>query len=277
MAGTEEFAIVRLGADDALAGLALSTEAHWNQNEADWRFFLTRGIVFGVRDGDKTLIASAALLPYSSGNAWISMMLVTESWRRRGLATRLVDACLAEAAKQDLVSWLDATPAGATVYGPLGFAPTLQLRRLRLAQAISTKAEAPPSLSSCSVEEFTTTDRRAMGFDRSALLSELGGRQGSRLLSNGEAIALVRDGRKALHIGPVYAESSDQALALVNEIVRSGSASLLIDAVHEQEQFLQGLVRSGWTVERPFQRMRFGHAANQSAHLPFAVAGPEYG
>ena len=43
MAATEQLAIVRLGPDDARAGLALSTEAHWNQNEADWRFFLTAG------------------------------------------------------------------------------------------------------------------------------------------------------------------------------------------------------------------------------------------
>lgn len=93
MAGTDDLAIVELGVDDAPAGLALSTEAHWNQNEADWQFFLSHGIVFGVRDGDH-LIATAALLPYSDGNAWISMVLVTASWQRRGLATRLVDACL---------------------------------------------------------------------------------------------------------------------------------------------------------------------------------------
>ena len=36
------------------------------------------------------------------------------------------------AAKQGLTAWLDATPDGANVYGPLGFKPTLQLRRLRL-------------------------------------------------------------------------------------------------------------------------------------------------
>ena len=132
MAATEQLAIVRLGPDDARAGLALSTEAQWNQNEADWRFFLTAGEVFGVHDREGLLIASAALLPYGSGNAWISMVLVTANWRRRGLATKLVDACLAAAAKQGLTTWLDATPAGAAVYGPLGFAPTLQLRRLRL-------------------------------------------------------------------------------------------------------------------------------------------------
>ena len=41
MAGTDAAPSFELGPDDARAGLALSTEAHWNQNEADWRFFLT--------------------------------------------------------------------------------------------------------------------------------------------------------------------------------------------------------------------------------------------
>lgn len=277
MAATEEVAIVRLGADDAPGGLALSTEAQWNQNEADWRFFLTGGTVFGVRDKDAHLVASAALLPYASGNAWISMVLVTESWRRRGLATRLVDACLAAAAEHDLTTWLDATPAGATVYGPLGFKPTLQLRRLRLEQAMSTKAEAPPSLSPIDIEKFAARDRLAMGFDRASLLAEFGGRSGSRAVSNGDALALVRDGRKARHIGPLHADGPAQALALVNEIVRSENGPLLIDAVFEQQEFLNGLTGSGWKIERPFQRMRFGDAATPPAELPFAVAGPEFG
>src|SRR6267142_7147996 len=149
MADTDPIAIAELGPDDALAGLELSAEAHWNQNEADWRFFLSRGTVFGVRDRDGLLVATAALLPYTSGNAWISMVLVTASWRRRGLATKLVDACLDAAAKQGLTPWLDATPAGATVYGPLGFTPTLQLRRLRLESAMPSKAKATLSLSPC--------------------------------------------------------------------------------------------------------------------------------
>jgi GNAT superfamily N-acetyltransferase len=277
MAATDGIAIVRLGVADALAGLALSTEAHWNQNEADWHFFLTEGTMFGVRDSDGRLIASAALLPYASGNAWISMVLVTANWRRRGIATRLVDACLDAASKQGLVTWLDATPAGATVYGPLGFTPTLQLRRLRLKQAISIKAEARPSLSPGGIETFIAQDRLAMGFDRSALLRALGGRSGSRLLTNGEAFALVRDGRTARHIGPLFAKTPDDGLAMIDEIVRSEAGPLLIDAINEQDVFLKGLTRSGWKIERPFQRMRFGGAGVSSAELPFAVAGPEYG
>ena len=276
MAVTDQLAIVRLGPDDALAALALSTEAQWNQNEDDWRFFLAEGTVFGVRD-DRHLVATAALVAYSSGNAWISMVLVTANWRCRGLATKLVDACLGAAATQGLTTWLDATPAGATVYGPLGFAPTLQLRRLRLENSMSTKAEAPPSLVPCGIERFAAQDRLAMGFDRGTLLMELSGRSGSRLLSSNDALALVRDGRKARHIGPLFADRPDQALAMVNEIVWSETGPLLIDAVSEQDEFLKGLTNSGWTIERPFQRMRFGHAAAQLAKLRFAVAGPEYG
>jgi GNAT superfamily N-acetyltransferase len=277
MADTDHIAIVQLGPDDAPAGLLLSTEAHWNQNEADWLFFLSKGTVFGVRDRGGRLVASAALLPYGAGNAWISMVLVTESCRRRGLATKLVDTCLNVATKQGFTCWLDATPAGAGVYGPLGFTPVLQLRRLRLVQAVPATTEASASLTSPGIDEFIARDRRAMGFERGTLLREFSQRSGSRLVSNGEAMALVRGGRTARHIGPLLADAPGPALALVHDIVGSESGPVLIDAVNAQPEFLQGLTASGWTVERPFQRMRFGRANTKSTNLPFAVAGPEFG
>jgi GNAT superfamily N-acetyltransferase len=274
MADTEPFAISKLNADDAPAGLVLSTEAHWNQSEADWRFFLSKGIVFGARDHDGRLIATAALLPYCAGNAWISMVLVTQNLRRQGIATRLIDACLDEASKRGLTTWLDATPAGAAVYGPLGFTPTLELRRLRLAAA------APGSttpLAACDLDEFVIRDLMAIGFDRHDLIRELATRSGSRLISNGPAMALLRDGRTARHVGPLFAEHSDDALALIGGIVASETGPLLIDAVDGRDDFLKGLTNNGWAIERPFQRMRLGRATPQADVLPFAVAGPEYG
>jgi GNAT superfamily N-acetyltransferase len=274
MAAIEPIDIVELGVGDAQAGLALSTEAGWNQNEADWRFFLSQGVMFGVRNGAR-LVATAALLPYSAGNAWISMVLVTADFRRRGIATKLVDACLRAATRRGLTTWLDATPAGAAVYGPLGFTPALQLRRLRLTKPQDTGVSRP--LSAGDLDALAACDRSAMGFDRSTLLSEFSARPGSRIVSDDRAMALVRDGRTARHIGPLLADRADQALALVNAIVRSETGPWLIDAVHSQEDFLSGLVQSGWNIERPFQRMRFGPAPVSPAQLPFAVAGPEFG
>jgi GNAT superfamily N-acetyltransferase len=274
MAAIEPIDIVELGVDDAQAGLALSAEAGWNQNEADWRFFLSKGVVFGVRDGTR-LVATAALLPYSAGNAWISMVLVTADFRRRGIATKLVDACLNVAKRRGLTTWLDATPAGATVYGPLGFMPTLQLRRMRLAKP--QEADATSQLSAGNLEALVVRDASSMGFDRSTLLSEFAARSGSRVASGVRAMALVRDGRIARHIGPLLADRIDQALALVDAIVHSETGPWLIDAVHSREEFLNGLVQSGWNIERPFQRMRFGPATAAPAQAPFAVAGPEFG
>src|SRR3569623_1965173 len=162
MAVTAVPPILKLGIDDAIAGLALSTQAHWNQIEEDWRIFLREGIVFGMRDGMR-LVATAALLPYSGNNAWISMVLVSGTHRRRGFATRLVDACLETARRNGLTSWLDATPDGATVYGPLGFAPVLQLRRLRLVNSDRASAQAPAA---APLDSLCARDRRATGFAR---------------------------------------------------------------------------------------------------------------
>jgi GNAT superfamily N-acetyltransferase len=274
MVDIESIPIVELGVGEAAAGLVLSTEARWNQNEADWRFFLSEGTVYGMRDKGQ-LIATAALLPYSSGNAWISMVLVTASWRRRGIATRLVDSCLAKAMKLGLTTWLDATPEGANVYGPLGFTPTLQLRRLRLEKPNQAKATTP--LSTCSLDAFIAGDRSTMGFERHLLLTEFAGRSETCLLSHGDAMAMVRDGRTARHIGPLFAETSQRAVALVDAIVHSEPGPWLLDAVNSQAEFLTGLTGLGWAIERPFQRMRFGRATTRAEQLPFAVAGPEFG
>ena len=273
MAATDDIAIVELWPDDAKAALLLSTEAHWNQTEADWLTFLTNGIVFGVRDGAQ-LAATAALLPYSADNAWISMVLVTASWRRRGIATRLVDACLDAARKRGLTTWLDATPAGAAVYGPLGFTPTIELRRLRLA---SSGPGAGASLETASIDDFIARDCRTIGFERRKLLRTFHARPGSRLVSDDGAAALVRDGRTARQIGPVFADDAAGALGLVNAIAKSEGGPLIIDAVHSQTDFVNGLTTAGWTIERPFQRMRCGRPTTQTADLPFAVAGPEFG
>jgi GNAT superfamily N-acetyltransferase len=275
MVATEVSAIVRLKGTDAADGLVLSSEANWNQTEADWRFFLEKGIVFGIRDPVGRLVASAALLPFGGGNASISMVLVTASWRRRGLASCLVDRCLAVAAELKLATWLDATPAGAAVYGPLGFVPTLELWRLRFQPGRERQpVEAPLS---CALAELIARDRCAVGFDRRTLLNELGARAGSRTLSNGEAVALIRDGRSARHIGPLFGANVDGALALVDSIAGQEAGALLLDAVVSQEDFVRELVERGWNIERPFQRMRFGDAGSHGHELPFAVAGPEYG
>jgi GNAT superfamily N-acetyltransferase len=277
MAATDHGSAVQLGPQDALAGLALSEEANWNQTEDDWRFFLRYGTVLGIRNAEGRVVATAALLPYSAGAAWISMVLVTANWRRRGLATGLLDDCLTLAKAKGLTPWLDATPAGAGVYGPMGFTPTLAVLRLAF-MGLGAPSSASPELSSqAAFDELLVRDRRAMGFDRGALLGELCARPGSRLIDRDGALALIRNGRKARHIGPLFADHPLQALALIEAIVQSETGPLLIDAVERRDGFIDSLTGAGWTIERPFQRMRLGIASGLAPVPPMAGAGPEYG
>jgi GNAT superfamily N-acetyltransferase len=277
MAATDHGSAVELGPQDVLAGLALSEEANWNQTADDWRFFLLHGTVLGIRDAEGRVVATAALLPYSAGAAWISMVLVTASLRRRGLATGLLEDCLTLAKAKGLTPWLDATPAGAMVYGPMGFTPTLAARRLAFKGRGAPSSASSELGSEAAFDELLARDRRAMGFHRSALLGELCARPGSRLIDRDGALALVRNGRKARHIGPLFADHPQQALALIEAIVRSETGPLLIDAVDRPDGFIDGLTGAGWTLERPFQRMRFGIASGLAPVPPMAGAGPEYG
>src|SRR5262249_33953073 len=128
---------------DLDAAMALSIEAGWNQIACDWQMFIDLGSAVGIISTDGRLIATAATLPHGSRFAWISMVLVTATQRRQGLARWLLQDCIDRLSNHRLVPVLDATPAGRTVYSGLGFRDAWSMRRLiSRAQASPT---APPA------------------------------------------------------------------------------------------------------------------------------------
>jgi GNAT superfamily N-acetyltransferase len=280
MAATEVmFDIEELSIADAPAGLALSDEAGWNQTILDWGYFLEHGTVFGMRNGDGRVIATAALLPFPPVT-WISMVLVTACWRRHRLANALVTRCIETAQARNLEPWLDATPAGAAVYGPMGFAETgLSLARLRRTSSAG-GAPRERAVSTAMLQNLRDADRHAMGFDRSKLIRHFAARAGSAIYLTDAAIGLVRAGRKARQIGPVYAQSETAAIALFEGVLEEKTGSLVIDLSARHSKAREFLLSRGFAFERPFARMHFGTTAPKarggSAEL-IAVAGPEFG
>jgi GNAT superfamily N-acetyltransferase len=273
------FDIEELSLADSPAGLALSDEAGWNQTIEDWRCFLERGAVFGMRDADGRVIATAALLP-SPPVTWISMVLVTANWRRRGLANALMTRCIDAARARHLEPWLDATPAGAAVYRSMGFVETgLHLARLRRTSS-SAGAQLQQSASAARLQKLLDADRRAMGFDRGDLIRQFAHRAGSATYETGDATGLMRAGRKACQIGPIYGDSETAAIALLEHIIEDESGSLVIDLSAAHSEAREFLLARGFVFERPFSRMCFGTntpmASGGSTEL-IAVAGPEFG
>jgi GNAT superfamily N-acetyltransferase len=287
-APSDAFTISRLGDDELDGAQALVSEAGWNQVPADWKMFLQLGTVYAVRDGHR-LAATAATLPYGNRFAWISMVLVAGSHRRRGLATRLLRRCVDDLIADKLVPVLDATPAGRPIYHTLGFEDSWGFQRL--AGAPHPPAAPPDDASFVVVEPITEAiwpalvdyDTRAFGADRGALLSDLRGRLPAVALCvrrNGElaGFLLGRDGRSATQIGPLIAEDDAVALALLRRSLATIEGPVYIDVADSKSGVAAFLTGCGFVSQRPFTRMLHRrHESFDDTARTFAVVGPEFG
>jgi len=269
--------------------LALSTEAGWNQSEADWRLMLRLGRGLAVSTMDGRLVATAIMLPYERRFAWISMVLVTERFRRRGLATRLMRHAIDELVADGYVPLLDATPAGREVYQRLGFEDCWSMARLACAAVrapdapavgpgLRVRALAPDDWAS--VLEF---DRTAFGADRAEVLRDLAARVPHAVLvaERGDRIcgaSFARDGRLATQVGPVVAMDDAAACILLTAALTAIAGPAFVDVPDRHATIGAWLRGLGFALQRPLTRMALGRnrAFDDSSRL-YAVAGPELG
>ena len=279
---------------DIDAGLALSDAAGWNQTGDDWALFIRHGRAIGLRDGAGRWLATAAALPYGDECGWISMVLVAEPWRHRGLASRLLDDCVDHLRGAGIVPVLDATPAGAAVYRRLGFVPGFEIDRWERAAlspsqpatADAPSAGAPRPASLADVDALLALDRAATGgLDRRFLLSGFLSRPETRAwqAEDGDGFVVARAGRRATQIGPLAARDADQAAALLDTAIAAVMAddagrAIFLDLPRAHRSLAERIERQGFVRQRSFVRMSLGAtgAPRLGAGL-FVLAGPEFG
>lgn len=275
MAGTES----ALAMADLEAAGALVAEAGWNQTAADWRIFLDLGRAFAVKEAGR-LAATAAILPYPSGFGWISMVLVAGPFRRRGIATRLLERCIAALRGAGMVPVLDATPAGREVYRPLGFRDGWGITRWRRSHAFQVKESREVRL--LAEQDWPSVlelDAQAFGCDRAPLLERLRARSRTfACVFPGKGFLLGREGRLATQLGPIVAADEDAASALAAFAAAQIEGQVIVDALDRHRRFAARLGELGFAVERPYTRMAlerdelFGEPRRC-----VAIAGPELG
>jgi len=274
---------------DLTSAVALSTEAGWNQISADWQIFLKFGSAVGLFRANGTLIATAATLPYSGRFAWISMLLVSSSERRRGLARWLLLHCVERLQKNNLLPVLDATPAGRSVYGGFGFRDAWSMRRLvgpaPQTSCIGLEPRGPTvrRLEATDWPQVIAYDAQVFGADRSTLLHHLAERLPIATMvaehrGHFAGFLLGRNGRVMNQLGPLIAESADVARALLLGAFAAVPTELSIDVPERHAAVGDWLVELGMGVQRPLTRMVFGGSSpfDQGDRL-FAIAGPELG
>lgn len=273
---------------DSGRGYRLSTEIGWNQTEADWSYMLANGPGLGLTDTDGKLVASAMALPYGAFG-WVCMVLVAPDWRRKGLATDLMNGVIALLQDDGVIPGLDATPDGREVYRRIGFLDVYGLERLIAARA-DLDARAPAGtelrvLSEDDMDAVAAFDAPIFAGDRAALLRHLRTRQPGRAFGawrdgNLTGFVLARDGRTWTQIGPAVATDSETAKALIAAAARAGDGvdGILIDAMAYQADVVKWLKAGGFEFQRPYIRML--HGADRpldKKDMVFAPAGPELG
>jgi GNAT superfamily N-acetyltransferase len=269
---------------------ALVAEAGWNQVAADWRIFLELGMVYALRNDAGRVIATAATLSYGGRFAWISMVLVAGTYRRQGLARKLMNRCIQDLTAAEIVPVLDATPAGRSVYLALGFRDAWSYHRLagRGTSKGSLPPPVPPGLhiqpiDDPTFEELCRYDATVFGADRSAVLARLRGRvPAAELVAlRGDRVCgflLGRDGRSAQQLGPLVAEDAAIAQALVARGLAALDGPIYIDLADAKAPLRAWLTELGFAAQRPLTRMLHRRPTSfEDAARTFAVAGPELG
>jgi GNAT superfamily N-acetyltransferase len=272
-----------LSLDDVPAGLRLSNEAGWNQTAEDWAIFIRNGTVFGLKDPAGTLIATAAVLPYAEFG-FVAMVLVTPLWRKQGLATGLVNAAIEALRGRGLVPVLDATPAGALVYGRLGFRRIFELWRWE--RITASRLPARPAWQRVGhpadigmLEVFTALDALAFGSKRSFLLADFLRRPGTRAFASDDCGFLIaRRGSRATQLGPLVADTPSEGLHLLEASLADLEGPVFLDVAAQWTDIATWLEARGFRRQRPFQRMAFDRtrAFGDPSRL-MAAAGPEFG
>ena len=218
----------------------------------------------------------AVFLPYA-GFGYVSMVLVTPAFRHRGIATRLLRDAIAALQAQNRTPMLDATPAGAAVYRPLGFRELFCMRRWQRRGRDGAASDATQA-TAADLPLLAELDAEAFGAPRPYLLRNFLARLGTRAFVRDGGFVVRRSGLRADQIGPLVARDESAAADLLAAALDAAPGPVFVDLLDGREALARTLADRGFEVQRPFTRMALGTSVpcGDPARL-FAAAGPEFG
>jgi len=272
-------------ADDIPFGLDLCRLAHWNQTDADWRRLLALepGGVF-VSEHDGRPCGTAATTCYDTRTAWIGMVLVHPDFRRRGVATALMDHCVRHLRARNVQSIkLDATDQGRPVYVRMGFKDERPIHRYVGVRPQGLAADsAARETDQADWPAVARLDEAAFGADRLRLLKMLAADGLSAALRDAGQLrgyGFTRPGHEASHLGPVVADDADAARTVVRSLLaRMPDGPVIWDVLPDNADAVRLVEGLGLSATRQLTRMVCGATMNPGdVGRVYAAAGFELG
>ncbi len=207
-----------LAAADLPACSDLAESRSWPREPPKWTLLHQIGRVFGVPapDGDG-LAATAALVTFGPV-ASISMVLVAPRYERQGLGRAITAHAVAAAG--EAVVWLHASTSGRPLYESMGFVEDGGCQG-HVGRFVD---DGGPGAAPGALADVLPLDRAAHGVDRTVLLESLG----TPFVVEG-GFTFGTDLGHVTVLGPVVAETEDQAKALIRGAARTVPGEVRVD------------------------------------------------
>jgi len=272
----------RLEFSDIPAAVRLKEAAGWNQTEADWRRLLKLEPdgCFAAIESDQ-LVGTTTTTRYGDELAWIGMVLVDPQYRRRGIATQLMETALAYLDGKVAAVKLDATADGRPVYEKFGFETESLIERWRGTFTTRSVAREHKAINR---DALLALDRTAFNADRSRLISYLiDDSHVAPVLVEDDSGSLIgyslaRPGTRADYIGPVVTTDATHVENLLDQSLdQLNGSNVYIDFNDECGVSSNILAGRGLVKERDLIRMSRGSHSVKTSALVIAIAGPEVG
>ena len=270
-------------AEDIEGAMQLKAVANWNQTRLDWERLLRLEPNGCFVDERKGMVAgTTTALRHGTELAWIGMVLVLPEFRREGIATGLMRHALAWLGEcGNAVTGLDATSMGHPLYRKLGFGDVELIERWERrpergdVEARSETSEGVP-------DSLLALDRRACGYDRSALIRDLSSDPSVECVHRNRGFAFGRPGSAAWYVGPCTAASEGDAETILRCLLAPhASQRVFWDLLPASEPARRVACRLGFRPARRLMRMlRMDAGGDLRAPRPsrvYAAAGFEFG
>ncbi|PEY63233.1 GNAT family N-acetyltransferase [Bacillus thuringiensis] len=250
-----EIRVERLSKEQIGDIVALSSYIGWDYNREEIDTVFNSGIVYGVWNERKELIASAAIILYGEALASIGMVIVHPDYKGRGIGKVITNSCMSSVSAQ-IPIMLIATDEGKPLYEKLGFRVVSYVSKYicnsyNVNHKCAENEECMMVYKEGDLEGIIKIDEGAFGTSRNEFLKQ-------RIMQS-EQCVVVKDTEENVVgygisiqtpenkiIGPVVAKNNAMAMRIVHDFARGHNGKLRMDVPEGKNEFMKELEVAGF-------------------------------
>lgn len=235
--------------------VALSSYIGWDYNREEVETIFNSGIVYGVWNEKKELIASAAIILYGEALASIGMVIVHPDYKGRGIGKAITSSCMNSVSARTSIM-LIATDEGKPLYEKLGFRAVSYVSKYicnsyNANHKCAEDEEYMMGYKEEDLEGIIKIDEGAFGTSRNEFLKQ-------RIIQSEQCIVVKDNKQNVLGyglsiqtpenkiIGPVVAKNDAMAMRIVHDLAREHHGKLRIDVPEGKKGFMKELEITGF-------------------------------